>query len=225
LHQGRELIVTDAVFFDLDGTLIDTAPDFHTVLNGMLAEAGMPLLAYDKVRSQVSNGARAVVRAGFGGTPGEADFDRRLNEFLDRYVNHLTVGTTLFAGMDTILDQLDSRGIPWGIVTNKPARFTVPLLAGLNLSARVGPVICPDHVAERKPHPEGLLKAAAMVGAEPERCIYVGDHDRDIAAGRNAGMKTIGVTFGYLDDGEDPLMWQADHYAADAAQLLALLNL
>ncbi|MFN3712831.1 MAG: HAD-IA family hydrolase [Alcanivoracaceae bacterium] len=217
--------MTDAVFFDLDGTLIDTAPDFHAVLNAMLTEAGMPLLPYDKVRSQVSNGARAVVRAGFGGTPGEAAFDRRLNEFLDRYVDHLTVGTTLFAGMATILDRLDSHRIPWGIVTNKPARFTVPLLAGLNLNGRVGPVICPDHVAERKPHPEGLLKAAAMVGAEPARCVYVGDHDRDIAAGRNAGMKTIGVTFGYLDDGEDPLAWQADHYAADAEQLLALLNL
>jgi N-acetyl-D-muramate 6-phosphate phosphatase len=225
LHQGRELIVADAVFFDLDGTLIDTAPDFHTVLNAMLAEAGRPALPYHKVRSQVSNGARAVVRAGFGGGPGEPEFDRRLSEFLDRYVDHLTVGTTLFDGMDRILDLLDARRIPWGIVTNKPARFTEPLLAGLNLSERVGPVICPDHVAERKPHPEGLLKAASLVGVAPQRCIYVGDHERDIAAGRNAGMATIGVTFGYLDEGEDPLSWQADHYAADAEQLQALLNL
>jgi N-acetyl-D-muramate 6-phosphate phosphatase len=217
--------VTDAVFFDLDGTLIDTAPDFHTVLNAMLAEAGRPALPYHKVRAQVSNGARAVVHAGFGGAPGEAEFDQRLNAFLDRYVEHLTVGSTLFDGMDIILDRLDAHGIPWGIVTNKPVRFTAPLLAGLNLSERVGPVICPDHVAERKPHPEGLLKAAAMVGAKPDRCVYVGDHDRDIAAGRNAGMKTIGVTFGYLDDGEDPLNWRADFYASNTAELMTLLNL
>ena len=217
--------MTDVVFFDLDGTLIDTAPDFHTVLNAMLAEAGKPALPYEKIRSQVSNGARAVVQAGFGGAPGEQAFDAVLAEFLDRYVDHLTVGSQLFTGMDEVLDKLEARGIPWGIVTNKPARFTTPLLAGLKLAERVGPVICPDHVAERKPHPEGLLKAASMVGADPQRCIYVGDHDRDIAAGRNAGMKTIGVLFGYIDEGEDPLAWKADMYAADAAELVRMLNL
>ena len=217
--------MADAVFFDLDGTLVDTAPDFHTVLNAMLAQAGKPALAYEKVRAQVSNGARAVVQAGFGGAPGEEYFDAVLAEFLDRYVGHLTVASQLFAGMDEVLDKLDARRIPWGIVTNKPARFTTPLLAGLKLADRVGPVICPDHVAARKPHPEGLLKAAAMVGVDPARCVYVGDHDRDIAAGRNAGMKTIGVLFGYLDEGEDPKDWQADMYAEDAAELIQLLNL
>ncbi|PKM22265.1 MAG: phosphoglycolate phosphatase [Gammaproteobacteria bacterium HGW-Gammaproteobacteria-14] len=217
--------MADAVFFDLDGTLIDTAPDFHTVLNAMLAENGRPALPYNKVRSQVSNGARAVIHAGFGGKPGETDFDARLNEFLDRYVEHLTVGSQLFPGMATVLDRLDAQRIPWGIVTNKPARFTLPLLQGLQLSDRVGPVICPDHVVERKPHPEGLLKAAAMIDVPADRCVYVGDHDRDIAAGRNAGMTTIGVLFGYLDDGEDPLQWGADLYAADSSELLSLLNL
>ena len=217
--------MADAVFFDLDGTLIDTAPDFHTVLNSMLAEAGKPALPYEKVRAQVSNGARAVVQTGFGGAPGEQHFDALLAEFLDRYVDHLTVGSQLFAGMEDVLNKLEARRIPWGIVTNKPARFTTPLLAGLKLADRVGPVICPDHVAERKPHPEGLLKAAAMVGADPTRCVYIGDHDRDIAAGRNAGMKTIGVLFGYLDEGEDPKDWQADMYAEDAAELIQLLNI
>ena len=217
--------MADAVFFDLDGTLVDTAPDFHAVLNAMLAEAGKPTLPYGKVRAQVSNGARAVVQTGFGGAPGEERFDAVLAEFLDRYVGHLTVGSQLFAGMDEVLNKLDARRIPWGIVTNKPARFTTPLLAGLKLADRVGPAICPDHVAERKPHPEGLLKAAAMIGADPTRCVYVGDHDRDIAAGRNAGMKTIGVLFGYLDEGEDPKDWQADMYAEDAAELIQLLNI
>jgi phosphoglycolate phosphatase len=217
--------MTEAVFFDLDGTLIDTAPDFYTVLNGMLREAGLAELPYEKVRAQVSNGGGAVVRAGFGGNVGEPEFDARLKEFLDRYVEHLAVGTTLFDGMELVLSRLEKNNIPWGIVTNKPARFTVPLLAGLKLTDRVGPVICPDHVAERKPHPEGLLNAAAMVGAEPSRCIYVGDHIRDIEAGRRAGMTTIGVLFGYLDKGEDPYAWQADHYAADTAELLQLLKL
>lgn len=217
--------MTEAVFFDLDGTLVDTAPDFHTVLNGMLKEAGLPELAYEKVRTQVSNGGAAVLRAGFGGNRGEAEFDARLTEFLNRYVEHLAVGTRLFAGMELILERLEKNNTPWGIVTNKPVRFTTPLLAGLNLTDRVGPVICPDHVAESKPHPEGLLKAAAMVGAEPTRCIYVGDHDRDIVAGRRAGMTTIGVLFGYLDEGDDPYAWQADHYAADTAELLQLLKL
>lgn len=217
--------MADAVFFDLDGTLVDTAPDFHTVLNAMLAEAGKPALPYAKVRAQVSNGARAVLQTGFGSKPGDAEFDALLEQFLDRYVGHLTVGSQLFAGMDAVLDKLEARGIPWGVVTNKPARFTTPLLAGLKLAERVGPVICPDHVAERKPHPEGLLKAASMVGVDPQRCIYVGDHDRDIAAGRNAGMKTIGVLFGYIDEGEDPRAWRADMYAADTAELASLLNL
>ncbi|MCC1495718.1 HAD-IA family hydrolase [Alcanivorax sp. 1008] len=217
--------MVDAVFFDLDGTLVDTAPDFHTVLNAMLGEAGKPALGYDKVRAQVSNGARAVLQAGFGGNPGEAAFDSLLAEFLDRYVDHLTVGSQLFAGMDEVLDKLEASHIPWGIVTNKPERFTTPLLAGLKLASRVGPVICPDNVAERKPQPEGLLKAASMVGVQPERCIYVGDHERDIAAGRNAGMRTIGVLFGYIGEDEDPQAWRADMYAADTAELAQLLNL
>lgn len=217
--------MTEAVFFDLDGTLIDTAPDFHTVLNRMLKEAGLPAQPYEKIRAQVSNGGAAVLRAGFGGNPGEAEFDARLKEFLDRYVEHLAVGTTLFDGMELVLERLEKNNIPWGIVTNKPARFTTPLLAGLRLTDRVGPVICPDHVSERKPHPEGLLKAAAMVGADPARCIYVGDHIRDIDAGHRAGMATIAVLFGYLDEDEDPYAWQADHYAADTAELLQLLKL
>lgn len=212
-----------AVFFDLDGTLVDTAPDFHTVLNAMLAEAGRAPLPYAAVRAQVSNGARAVVRTGFGGEPGEADFDARLEQFLDRYVQHLTVGSTLFDGMEAVLAALEARSVPWGIVTNKPARFTEPLLAGLGLSQRVGPVICPDHVRERKPHPEGLLKAADMLGVAPAACIYVGDHDRDIAAGRRAGMRTIGVLFGYIEEGDDPQRWGADHYVETPAALLPLL--
>mgnify|MGYP005840922881 CR=1 FL=1 len=212
-----------AVFFDLDGTLVDTAPDFHNVINSMLAEAGQPALPLATVRAEVSNGARAVVRAAFSGAPDEAEFDRLLERFLGRYQDNLNVATELFPGMAAMLDRLDQHAIPWGIVTNKPARFTEPLLAALGLAGRVGPVLCPDHVAVTKPHPEGLLKAAAAVGAAPADCVYVGDHERDIAAGRNAGMTTVAALFGYLNAAEDPHSWQADYYVADADALAQLL--
>lgn len=215
----------DAVFFDLDGTLVDTAPDFYTVINATLAEAGHEPVSFAEVREQVSNGARAMIGLGFGLEPGEEGFEYWLNRFLDRYADHLAVDTTLFPGMDELLGALDARGIPWGIVTNKPSRFTYPVLEGLGLSARVGPVICPDDVSQRKPDPEGLLMAAAQAGVDPLRCIYVGDHDRDIAAGRNAGMTTIAVLFGYIDAGENPADWNADHYVDHAHELITLLGL
>lgn len=215
----------DAVFFDLDGTLIDTAPDFYTVINATLKQAGRAPVSFDAVREQVSNGARAMVSLGFGLQPGDEDFDYWLSAFLDGYQQHLAVDTVLFSGMDTVLDRLDQAGIPWGIVTNKPSRFTFPVLEGLNLAQRVGPVICPDHVTQRKPNPEGLLMAAQQTHCDASRCIYVGDHDRDIAAGRNAGMTTIAVLFGYIDAQENPADWNADHYVENAAALLPLLKL
>lgn len=214
-----------AVFFDLDGTLIDTAPDFYTVLNATLQEAGRDLVSYNAVREQVSNGARAMIGLGFGLQPGDAGFDLWLNRFLDRYEQHLAVDTVLFPGMAEVLERLERAAIPWGIVTNKPSRFTLPLLEGLGLQARVGPVICPDHVTRRKPDPEGLLMAAHATGRDATRCIYVGDHERDIAAGRNAGMTTIGVLFGYIDADENPADWHADYYVEHADELNALFGL
>lgn len=215
---------TEAVFFDLDGTLVDTAPDFHTVLNATLKEAGREPLHFARVREQVSNGARAMIRLGFGLEPGDEGFDYWLEHFLNRYSQQLTVGSTLFPGMAEVLDALDTFRIPWGVVTNKPFRFSEPLMAGLGLAHRCGPVICPDHVANRKPDPEGLLLAARQLGVDPTQCIYVGDHDRDIAAGRNAGMTTVAVLFGYIDAHEDPADWRADHYIERADQLLPLVR-
>lgn len=215
---------TEAVFFDLDGTLVDTAPDFYAVLNATLEQAGREPLTFAAVRAQVSNGARAMIGLGFGLQPGDDGFQYWLDQFLDRYQNHLAVSSVLFPGMDQVLDRLDALGIPWGVVTNKPVRFSEPVLAGLGLAHRVGPVICPDHVTHRKPHPEGLLLACREVGATPGHCLYVGDHDRDIAAGRNAGMTTVAVLFGYIDADEDPAAWRADHYIERAEQLLPLLG-
>lgn len=211
------------VMFDLDGTLVDTAPDFHVVLNNVLADAGRKAVSYDAVRAQVSNGARALVRLGFGLDVGDNDFDRWLNVLLDAYAQRLDVDTCLFPGMDAVLDRLDANGIPWGVVTNKPERFTVPVMEGLGLRQRASAIICPDHVRERKPDPEGLLMACRQSEADPSTSIYVGDHLRDIEAGRNAGMTTVAALFGYIDADEDPRDWRADHYIAHASELLPLL--
>ncbi|MBQ25062.1 HAD-IA family hydrolase [Alcanivorax sp.] len=214
----------EAVYFDLDGTLIDTAPDFYTVLNALLKKHGRPEVTYSAVRANVSNGARALTELGFGVGPGDASFAPLLDELLNAYEQHLAVDTVLFPGLAEVLDWLDTQQLPWGIVTNKPARFTGPVLEGLDLHQRVGPVICPDHVKQRKPDPEGLLIAARDDNVSPANCLYVGDHLRDIQAGQNAGMETAVAAFGYIDADDDPRDWQADYYLEQGSELLPLLQ-
>ena len=214
----------EGVFFDLDGTLVDTAPDFYVVLNQVLADHGRDAVSYAAVRATVSNGARALTELGFGLAPGDADFDRYLQQLLDAYADRLDVDTRLFDGMAESLDWMERRGLPWGVVTNKPERFTGPVLAGLGLLDRAVAVICPDHVRERKPDPEGLLMAAAAANADPARCLYVGDHLRDIQAGINAGMLTATAAFGYVDPDDNPRAWAADYYLERGDQLPSLLQ-
>lgn len=214
----------EAVYFDLDGTLIDTAPDFYTVLNSLLEKHGRPTVSYSAVRANVSNGARALTELGFGVGPDDDSFAPLLDELLNAYEQHLAVDTVLFAGLAEVLDWLDAQQLPWGIVTNKPARFTGPVLEGLNLHQRVGPVICPDHVKQRKPDPEGLLIAAQDDNVSPANCLYVGDHLRDIQAGQNAGMETAVAAFGYIDADDDPRGWQANYYLEQGSELLPLLQ-
>ena len=191
-----------AVLFDLDGTLIDTAPDFIRCLNQLRQQHGMPALPAEQIRRSVSNGARAMIRVGFGLEPEHEGYPEKHTAFLDLYELGVAVETTLFPGMDVLLSSLESRGIPWGIVTNKPARFAVPLIEALDLAQRCAALICPDHVAERKPHPESLLLACRQIQVEPIKSVYVGDHERDIEAGRNAGMHTIAVRYGYIEQPE-----------------------
>ena len=213
-----------SVHFDLDGTLVDTAPDFHVVLNRVLEQAGRPPVSAERVRQQVSNGARALIRLGFGLTPSDDDFDLWLNRLLDAYEQHLDVETALFPGMAEVLDRLDRAGIPWGVVTNKPERFSVPVINGLGLGQRVGAIICPDHVQQRKPDPEGLFLACRQVGADPAHSLYVGEHQRDIEAGRNAGMRTIAVRYGYIEQPHAVDLWQADIIADTVSDLAKLLQ-
>lgn len=214
----------DAVLFDLDGTLIDTAPDFAAVLNRMLESRGRTPLPYATVRQAVSQGARAVVALGFGehsfDTP---EFEALRQEFLREYSEHLADNTRLFPGLDELLQELEAAGTPWGIVTNKPSVYTNPLLKLLNLDQRCRVAICPDMVTRTKPDPEPMFKACTELGVDPARAVYVGDHLRDIQAGRNAGMPTIAAAWGYVLFGEDAHDWQADYTIDTVAALRPLL--
>ena len=214
----------DAVLFDLDGTLLDTAPDFFVVVNQLCEQHSQAPISYEAIRATVSHGARALVTLAFNIEPDDAHFEQRRQELLALYSNHLAVKTCLFNGLDELLTWLESQSIGWGIVTNKPARFTGPVLEGLNLNQRVGPVICPDHVKQRKPDPEGLLIAAHDDNVSPANCLYVGDHLRDIQAGQNAGMETAVAAFGYIDADDDPRGWQANYYLEQGSELLPLLQ-
>lgn len=214
-----------AVLFDLDGTLIDTASDFTLVLNEMLGERQHPPQDYQAVRQQVSNGARAVLHLGFSITEDSPNFSELLNEFFDRYEQQLAVGSCLFPGMDAVLQNLEDNGINWGIVTNKPARFTTPLLQALKLDTRCAVAICPDHVRNRKPDPEPILLACEKIACRSDEAIYVGDHIRDIDAGRNANMPTVACRYGYIEDGENIEDWCADHIIATPQELLSIVAL
>lgn len=213
-----------AVLFDLDGTLIDTAPDFIRCLNLLRQQHGLSALPAEQIRRSVSNGARAMIRVGFGLEPEHPDFPDKHTAFLDLYEAGVAVETRLFEGMDPLLLSLEQRGIPWGIVTNKPQRFAAPLIQALGLADRCASLVCPDHVTDRKPHPESLFLACTQIGAAPEQTVYVGDHQRDIEAGRNARMKTIAVRYGYIEEPETVDLWQADIVADTVSDLAKLLH-
>jgi len=213
-----------AILFDLDGTLLDTAADFTRVLNEMRAAYGDPPLPFEAVRERVSDGARAMVSLGF--LVGEDDplFETRRQEFLRRYEQQLAVDTALFPGMEEVLAFIEASGTPWGIVTNKPALYTDKILLALGLAARCGAAICPDHVTHRKPHPEALYLACKQLRQPVYDAIYVGDHRRDIEAGRRAGMTTVAAAWGYSHADDPPQAWGADHVVANAAGLLPLFE-
>ena len=211
----------DAVLFDLDGTLVDTAPDMVAVLDDLQSAEGQVPLPYEISRAQVSNGAAGLIHLAFPDAD-EANHERLRLQYLEQYQAAVCVHSTLFPGLDVLLDRLDAMQCPWGVVTNKPARMTDPLLAGLNLSQRVACAISGDTLEQRKPHPAPLLLASQQTGVAPERTVYVGDAARDIEAGRAAGMATIAVAYGYIND-DEPQNWNADHIAADTAELTTML--
>jgi len=199
-----------AVLFDLDGTLADTAADLGYVLNLQRTARGLDQLPLDRVRPVVSQGARGLLRIGFGLTPEQDDYRAMRDEFFELYAANLMRQTRLFDGMDELLEELETRGLAWGIVTNKLARFTEPLVTALGLVHRAGCVISGDTCARPKPHPDPLLEAARRLGAEPCACLYVGDDERDVQASRAAGMKSVVALYGYLGENAQPAAWNAD---------------
>ncbi len=214
-----------AVLFDLDGTLVDTAPDFVVVLNAQLQAHGKKPIAEQRIRDTVSNGARALTKLAFGGEPGQPHFERMRQELLDRYENEVGKAALFFEGMNAALQVAERHSLPWGIVTNKPRLYTDLLLNRMNLSERCVVSVCPDEVSISKPHPEGLFLAANTLQCAPEHCLYVGDHERDIEAGRAAGMRTVAARYGYIGDKDSVSAWQADHIIDHPADWLPLTGI
>ena len=212
-----------AVLFDLDGTLLDTAPDMVNALNRLREQEQLPPLPYEEVRCGVSHGAARVVGIGFPGVDAEhnAALQRR---FLEIYRGALAVDTRLFPGMAQVLDALDATGLKSGIVTNKAAWLTEPLLEQLQLRARFACVVSGDTLTVRKPHPQPLLHAAALAGARAEECIYIGDAERDVQAAHAAGMPGLVANYGYLGADEDSRTWRGDAYLNGPLELLDWLK-
>jgi phosphoglycolate phosphatase len=218
----RLKVTFDAILFDLDGTLVDTAPDMVAVLLAMQADRGLTQLPYDLARSHVSNGALGLVRLAFPEAD-DATAKELHQEYLDRYESAVCVDSMLFPELGELLDELDATGRPWGIVTNKPRRMTEPLLVGLGIASRAACAISGDTLPRKKPDPEPLLFASRQIGIPVGKTVYIGDSVRDIDAGRAAGMFTIAATYGYITPDDDPQGWDADLVAADTAELAHFL--
>ena len=212
--------MVDAVFFDLDGTLIDTAKDMARVLNKLRVEEGLSPLDYDLIRSEVSHGARALVLLAFDTEEGSEDFERLRQRFLDMYLDEIHVETTLFPEMDRILGTLESHCLPWGVVTNKPSWLTLPLMESMQLTDRATTIICADTAGVSKPDPKPMLDACTEAGVQPGLSMYVGDDQRDVVAAHNAGMPCIALRCGYIRRGHNPDDWGAEMVMDTTTELL-----
>jgi N-acetyl-D-muramate 6-phosphate phosphatase len=213
-----------AILFDLDGTLIDSAPDLAGACNDMRLERGMEPVEYEKLRAMVGSGARGMVGAGFGLAPGDEAYLDLRDEFLRRYELRMTQETRVFAEVAPLLASLTGERTAWGIVTNKAARFAEPLVAALGLAGAAGALVCGDTTPHSKPHPAPLLEAARRLGVAPGDCVYVGDDKRDVEAGRAAGMRTVVAAWGYLGAGDPPGDWGADAIIEGPGELMALFD-
>ncbi len=212
------------VLFDLDGTLLDTAPDLADALNAVLEENGRTPLPYAHIRPVVSHGGIALIDLGFGLEHTDPQFEALRTRLLVVYRANLSRKTRPFPGMLEVLERLEARDINWGVVTNKPGWLTEPLLRDLDLFDRAVCVVSGDTLDERKPHPAPMLHACEQAGSQPAQCVYVGDAQRDIEAGINAGMHTLVALFGYIPEGEDAHAWQADASISAPDELLDWLD-
>jgi len=213
-----------AVLFDLDGTLADTAPDLGHALNLLLERHGRQPLPQDTIRPYASHGTPGLLGIGFSLTPEDPRFAPLRMEYLELYEAHLLTYTRLFDGMAELLEQLEQRGLPWGVVTNKPERFAFPLMEKLALKTRAATIIGGDTCAHPKPHPEPMHQASREVGVPPTECLYVGDAERDVEAARAAGMETLIAAYGYLGEHDRPLEWNALGIIHSPLDILAYLD-
>ena len=210
------------VLFDLDGTLADTAPDLANALNFVLEKHHFDPLPYEKIRPVVSHGGMALVTLGFGQT--HPEFDTFYKELLAHYQENIAKETTLFPGMDELLNTLEQRNINWGVVTNKPGWLTEPLMQALGLTSRAITIVSGDTLEERKPHPAPLLHACKQAGSKAEECIYVGDAERDIEAGNCAGMHSLVALFGYISESDNPENWGADGSISSPQAIIGVID-
>ncbi|MDR3369673.1 phosphoglycolate phosphatase [Rhodoferax sp.] len=212
-----------AVLFDLDGTLIDSAPDLGAAADLMRTSRGLPPIAMSAYRSMAGAGARGMLGVAFGMTSDHPDYNTLREEFFVNYEQRLTQDTLIFPGVADMLGKLVQQGTPWGVVTNKAERFTLPLTQAMPLFASAGAIVSGDTTAHAKPHPLPLLEAARRLNVAPERCVYVGDDERDIVAGLAAGMRTVAATYGYLGQKSDISQWGAHATINSAHELLQLI--
>lgn len=215
----------DLLLFDLDGTLVDSAPDLAGAANDLRGLHGLAPLPYEALRPMVGAGARGMVGVAFGVAPEDARFEALRDAFLARYAERLLHHTRVFDAVQPVLARLEDAGLRWGIVTNKAMRFTAPIVDGLGLATRAAVVIAGDTTPHAKPHPAPLLEAARRAGVAPQRCVYIGDDHRDIVAGRAAGMAALAAAWGYLGQGEPVQAWGADRVLDVPDQLLNWLEL
>jgi phosphoglycolate phosphatase len=224
MAQNKDNIILRTVLFDLDGTLADTAPDLAYALNVVLQENDLSPLPFEIIRPVVSHGGTALIRLGFNIEPDHSDFNRLRDRLLEIYRDNLARHTRLFPGMEAVLDEIEQRGMRWGVVTNKPAWLTEPLLEALELSQRAACIVSGDSTAKRKPDPEPMFYACHLAGSHAAECVYIGDAERDIEAGRRAGMQTLVAMFGYVGTEDRPEQWGADHLINEPLEIISWLN-
>jgi len=215
---------TKAVLFDLDGTLIDSAPDLGAAADKMRTDRGLASYPLERYRPMAGAGARGMLGVAFGITPESPGFDELREEFFVTYERRMLLNTQVFGGVHALIEALREQGLPWGVVTNKSMRFTDPLTRAIPLFETAGAVISGDTTPFAKPHPEPLHEAARRLGVPSDACMYVGDDERDIIAGRAAGMRTVAATYGYMGSQADSALWKADASISSPLELLKLLN-
>ena len=223
MSQGQHPSPYHGVFFDLDGTLADTAPDLVAATNQLLSARNLPLKPYEQLRPCASAGARGLIGGAFGIDTKHPDFIALRDEFFANYEKALCVHSKLFDGMEHLLNQLESAQLPWGIVTNKSERFTNPLMELMGLSQRSASTVSGDTTPHSKPHPEPILHAARIANLDPNKSLYVGDDIRDVIAGKAAGMKTVAAAYGYCGCEEPPEAWGADFIIQTPQELLQII--